>query len=54
MWAGIHRLQEKIREDGVYLPEPLREMPREFYERDPPQMDFRLLVKSEVAEEDEK
>jgi len=54
MWAGIHRLQEKIREDGVYLPEPLREIPREFYERDPPQVDFRLLVKSEIAEEDEK
>jgi len=54
MWAGIHRLQEKIREDGVYLPEPLREMPREFYDRDPPQIDFRLLVKGEIAEEDEK
>jgi hypothetical protein len=42
MWAGIHRLQEKIRLDGVYTPEPLREPPREFYERDPPLFDFRI------------
>jgi NADH-quinone oxidoreductase subunit B len=42
MWAGLHRLQEKIRSDGVFVPEPLLEEPREFYDRNPPLKDFRL------------
>jgi NADH-quinone oxidoreductase subunit B len=42
MWAGIHRLQEKIRADGVFVPEPLLEEPHEFYDRTPPMIDLRL------------
>ncbi|MFX0126425.1 MAG: NADH-quinone oxidoreductase subunit B [Candidatus Hodarchaeota archaeon] len=42
MWAGLHRLQEKIRADGVYIPEPLLEEPREFYDRKAPITDLRL------------
>lgn len=42
MWAGLHRLQEKIRADGIFIPEPLLEEPREFYDRNPPMTDFRL------------
>ncbi len=46
MWAGIFRLQEKIRADGVFVPEPLLEEPREFYERTPPKKDLRLRLKN--------
>lgn len=46
MWAGIHRLQEKIRDDGVFVPEPLLEEPREFYERTPPMIDLKLRIKN--------
>ncbi len=45
MWAGIHRLQEKIREDGTFTPEPLLPEETEFYERDPPPYDARLRIK---------
>ena len=45
MWAGIHRLQEKIRADGVFVPEPLLEEEREFYERNPAPIDYRLRIK---------
>lgn len=45
MWAGLFRLQEKIRADGVFVPEPLRDIPREFYEREPPLVDLRLHQK---------
>ncbi len=51
MWAGIHRLQEKIRADGLYVPEPLREMPREFYDREEPIIDLRLRLKKFKEEE---
>lgn len=54
MWAGIHRLQEKIKADGIYVPEPLREIPREFYNREPPKEDFRLIFKNLIAEEEER
>lgn len=53
MWAGLLRLQEKIREDGVFVPEPLRDIPREFYQRDDPLIDLRLrpkLKKKEITE----
>jgi NADH-quinone oxidoreductase subunit B len=53
MWAGIHRLQEKIRADGIYVPEPLREIPEEFYERDSPPEDYRLLLKDKLEKEEE-
>ena len=54
MWAGLHRLQEKIKADGVYIPEPLRELPREFYERTPPLIDHRIILKGKLLEEEEK
>ncbi|PWI49083.1 NADH-quinone oxidoreductase subunit B [Candidatus Heimdallarchaeota archaeon B3_Heim] len=54
MWAGLHRLQEKIKADGVYVPEPLRELPREFYERAPPLIDHRIILKGKLLEEEEK
>ena len=53
MMAGIHRLQEKIKADGVYLPEPLREEPREFYNRDPPLFDYRIKLEK-IEERSEK
>jgi NADH-quinone oxidoreductase subunit B len=44
MWAGIHRLQEKIRTDSIYVPEPLRDEVQEFYDRDPPLIDHRIQI----------
>ncbi|MFX0211034.1 MAG: NADH-quinone oxidoreductase subunit B [Candidatus Hodarchaeota archaeon] len=52
MWAGLHRLQEKIRADGVFIPEPLLEEPMEFYDRTPPVTDFRLHYKNLIKEEE--
>jgi NADH-quinone oxidoreductase subunit B len=44
MWAGIHRLQEKIKADGIFVPEPLLEEAPEFYERDPAPVNHRIHV----------
>ncbi|MHA2094608.1 MAG: NADH-quinone oxidoreductase subunit B [Candidatus Hodarchaeales archaeon] len=44
MWAGIHRLQEKIKDDNIFVPEPLLEEVSEFYERDPAPVDHRIRV----------
>ncbi|MFX0184842.1 MAG: NADH-quinone oxidoreductase subunit B [Candidatus Hodarchaeota archaeon] len=52
MWAGLHRLQEKIRADGIFIPEPLLEEPIEFYDRTPPVNDFRLHYKDLKKEEE--
>ncbi|MHA2226203.1 MAG: NADH-quinone oxidoreductase subunit B [Candidatus Hodarchaeales archaeon] len=46
MWAGLFRLQEKIRADGIFVPEPLLDEPREFYKRTPPKEDLRLRLKN--------
>ena len=53
MWAGILRLQEKIREDGIFVPEPLLAEEREFYERDLPLIDYRLRIKGKQQEAEE-
>lgn len=53
MWAGIHRLQEKIRADGIFVPEPLLAEEREFYERDLPFIDYRLRIKGKQQEAEE-
>ncbi len=51
MWAGIHRLQEKIKADKTYVPEPLLDEAPEFYDRTPPLIDYRIrLPKSEEEE----
>ncbi len=51
MWAGIHRLQEKIKADKIYVPEPLRSEEREFYNRETPVFDYRIRMKSLPQEE---
>ena len=51
MWAGIHRLQEKIKADQIYIPEPLRLGEREFYDRDEPVFDYRIQLKKQIEEE---
>ncbi len=51
MWAGIHRLQEKIKADKIYIPEPLRPEDREFYDRDEPVFDYRIQWKKQIEEE---
>jgi len=52
MWAGIFRLQEKIKADGIFVPEPLLPEPREFYDRDPPFHDYRIKLKKESKKEE--
>ncbi|MHA1946632.1 MAG: NADH-quinone oxidoreductase subunit B [Candidatus Hodarchaeales archaeon] len=42
MWAGIHRLQEKIKADNIFVPEPLLDEVPEFYDRAPAPVDHRI------------
>ena len=51
MWAGIHRLQEKIKADKIYVPEPLLEEVPDFYDRAPPPIDYRIRVPKSQEEE---
>ena len=51
MWAGLHRLQEKIKADKVFVPEPLLDEVEEFYDRDPPLIDYRIRINKSLEEE---
>jgi NADH-quinone oxidoreductase subunit B len=51
MWAGIHRLQEKIKEDKIFVPEPLLDEVPEFYDRVPAPVDHRIRVGKSQKEE---
>ncbi len=44
MWAGLHRLQEKIKEDNIFVPEPLLDEVPEFYDRTPAPVDHRIRI----------